>query len=144
MESAPWHGHVAGGKNLVPKKFGRTKSVTQIFRRKKKSRFSFPKNEKFRRRFSTDSHFSVKLGKFSESSILATKVSFSRLVIILAYAPTGFAEPCFVLDGFVRKPLSTGWIVLDKSWECRESNPGLLNEKPKHYLCTMPPPWETF
>ena len=26
------------------------------------------------------------------------------------------------------------------SWECRESNPGLLGEKRKRYLCAMPPP----
>ena len=53
----------------------------------------------------------------------------------LAYAHTGFADPCFVLDGFVRLPLFTDWaVVLDISWERRESNLGLLGKKRERYL----------
>ena len=40
-----------------------------------------------------------------------TGTPLNRLLLFcstsLAYAPTGFAGPCFVLDGFVQMPLST-------------------------------------
>ena len=59
----------------------------------------------------------------------------------LVHAPTGFADSCFVLDGFVWLPLFNDWaVVLGKSRECWELNPGLLGENPKCYLCAMPPP----
>ena len=53
------------------------------------------------------------------------------------------------LDGFFIKPLSTILSsAVDKSqqhqeknsWQCRESNPGLLGEKQVCYLCTLKPP----
>ena len=58
----------------------------------------------------------------------------------LAFAPTGFADLCFVLDGFVQMPLSTGETVLDKSRERRESNPGLLGAKLERYPLSYAPP----
>ena len=61
------------------------------------------------------------------------------LLYSLAYTPTGFADP-LVLDRFVRIPLSTDWAVLDKSWECQESNLGRLCVRQERCLCAMPSP----
>ena len=60
---------------------------------------------------------------------------------------TGFAVPCFVLDGFDfsitanRLSSNDNFLINEKNlWRCLDLNPGLLDEKPWRYLCAMSPP----
>ena len=93
--------------------------------------------------------YQTHLSKLSMVECDSMQIHKSRLIerryIFLQYLAQAFAADCIfespcISIRWVRALLSMNQAIEKKSRQSRDSNPGLLGEKGKHYLCAMQPP----
>ena len=75
----------------------------------------------------------------SSKQIVWTQIYFLLYLAQAFAADCIFESPCISIR-WVRSLLSMNQAIEKKSRQSRDSNPGLLGEKGKHYLCAMQPP----